>query len=74
LIGWSYPKVTDWFSLIGAFSMTALIITIPSMMMVKEYYEERKMKKLGLVLLWGVPMTCLGLAATVSVLLKMIGV
>jgi len=54
--------------------MTALIITIPSMMMVKEYYEERKMKKLGLVLLWGVPMTCLGLAATVSVLLKMIGV
>lgn len=73
VIGWSYPQVTDWFSIIGAFSMTALIITIPSTMMAKEYYLEKEFKKLTLILCWGIPNTVLGLMATVSVFLKMIG-
>lgn len=56
-IGWSYPQVTDWFSLIGAFSMTSLIVTIPAAMMTKEYLAEKEFKKAILVLCWGVAST-----------------
>lgn len=72
IIGWSYPQVTDWFALIGAFSMTGLIVVVPSCMMANEYRKEKNWKWVGFVCLWGVPNGLLGLAATISVLIKMV--
>jgi len=52
--------------------MTILVIALPSTMMCTELAREKKWKKFGLVLLWGIPMTAIGITATISVLLKMI--
>jgi len=52
--------------------MTALIVTIPCIMMTKEYLRDGQKGKMWLTIVWGVVNSLIGLAATISVLLKMI--
>ena len=65
LIGWFFPFVTQWFGLIGAFSMTGLIVVWPSIIGVVEYRKaEYNPLLVPLIAIWGFIFTLLGLTAT----------
>lgn len=74
LIGWSYPAVNDWVSLLGAFCMTSLTVSFPGLMYLKKNYFLNKKFSINVFMVgvWMVLFTCVGYVSALSTVLKML--
>merc|ERR1712048_414936 len=73
LIGFAYPKVNDWVSLIGGFCKSSLGILMPAIMGVMYYKQKKETLKMCLVLVLGVVWCVLGYTSGMLTLGKMVG-
>ena len=73
IIGYVYPGVADWVSLLGSLCMTTLSVIFPTWMTLKTY--SREMSRLGFwsLIIWCIVCTALGYTSAVFTLMKMVG-
>ena len=75
IIAFIYPAAGDWISLLGAVCMTSLLITIPSLMAIKNWRLTGNNKgKICMTIVWAGFFTLMGYMAGLFVVLKMTGV
>lgn len=73
IIGFVYPAVNDWVSLLGAFCMTSIAVLFPALMTLKTWQRKKESKfKIVLLTMWASFFVILGFSSAFSVILKML--
>jgi len=74
LLGFVYPAVNDWVSLLGAFCMSSLMILFPGVMGYQLYNKKGEKFKARMIMVWTVVWVGISYTSAVLTILKMIGV
>lgn len=72
LIGFAYPGVSDWVSLLGSLFMTTMSVGIPGILAIMEYHKQGRKHIVALLIIWIGVNTLIGYSSGFCTIIKML--